>query len=69
MIASLPMYLAHPAGSAALWRYIAQCLRRAGVERPDKANAAALRKANTDAGLDPDFDRAGLQSLKSLNRL
>ena len=31
MIASLPMYLAHPAGSAALWRYIAQCLRQAGV--------------------------------------
>ena len=31
MIASLPMYLAHPVGSAALWRYIAQCLRQAGV--------------------------------------
>lgn len=31
MIASLPMYLAHPAGSAALWRSIAQTLRQAGV--------------------------------------
>ena len=31
MIASLPMYLAHPAGSAALWLYIPQCLRQAGV--------------------------------------
>ncbi|WP_367849507.1 phosphate/phosphite/phosphonate ABC transporter substrate-binding protein [Rhodoferax sp. WC2427] len=31
MIASLPMYLAHPAGSAALWRTIAHYLRLAGV--------------------------------------
>ncbi len=31
MIASLPMYLAHPAGSAALWHYLAHCLRQAGV--------------------------------------
>lgn len=31
MIASFPMYLAHPAGSAALWRSIANSLRQAGV--------------------------------------
>ena len=31
MIASLPMYLSHPAGSAALWRAIADGLRQAGV--------------------------------------
>ncbi|BDT66866.1 hypothetical protein os1_10310 [Comamonadaceae bacterium OS-1] len=31
MIASLPMYLSHPAGSAALWRTIARSLQQAGV--------------------------------------
>ncbi|WP_394788281.1 phosphate/phosphite/phosphonate ABC transporter substrate-binding protein [Rhodoferax sp.] len=31
MLASLPMYVSHPAGSAALWQYLAECLRQAGV--------------------------------------
>lgn len=31
MITSLPMYLAHPAGSAAFWHYLAHCLRQAGM--------------------------------------
>ena len=31
MIASLPMYVSHPAGSAALWQYLAGDLRQAGV--------------------------------------
>lgn len=31
MIASLPMYVSHPAGSAALWQYLAGYLRQAGV--------------------------------------
>nr|WP_315426472.1 PhnD/SsuA/transferrin family substrate-binding protein [uncultured Albidiferax sp.] len=31
MIASLPMYVSNPAGSAALWQYLAGYLRQAGV--------------------------------------
>ena len=31
MIASLPMYLSHPAGNAALWRTIARSLQQAGA--------------------------------------
>lgn len=38
-------------------------LRRAGLTEDDPAKEAQ-RQANIEAGLDPDFDRAGLQALK-----
>lgn len=40
-------------------------LRRAGIEHPDRTKDAATRRANTDAGFDPEFDRAGLMALKA----
>ncbi len=40
-------------------------LRLAGIQPEDKAGKAEQRQANLDAGLDPDFDRAGLLALKA----
>lgn len=40
-------------------------LRLAGIPSEDKAGKAEQRQANLDAGLDPDFDRAGLLALKA----
>jgi hypothetical protein len=40
-------------------------LRRVRVTPEDEGAKAAQRQANIAAGLDPDFDRAGLQALKS----
>lgn len=40
-------------------------LRRAGVTPEDENATAARKQANIEAGLDPDFDRAALQALKS----
>lgn len=40
-------------------------LRQAGVRPADTQTNEAQRQANIDAGLDPDFDRAGLQRLKA----
>ena len=55
MIASLPMYLAHPAGSAALWRYIAQCLRQAGVPHVPAELSVPTNADLTTHWLQPDL--------------
>lgn len=55
MIASLPMYLSHPAGSAALWRSIAQTLQQAGV-----ANVPAELDIPTNADLTAHWLRPDL---------
>lgn len=40
-------------------------LRLAGVQPEDKAAKAEQQRANAEAGLDPEFDRAGLHRLKA----
>ncbi len=55
MIASLPMYVAHPAASAALWQYLADALRAAGV-----ANVPTALTEPADADLTAHWLRPDL---------
>ena len=55
MIASLPMYLAHPAGSAALWQYLANCLQAAGVRDVPSTLHAPSNAGLTTHWLRPDL--------------